>query len=278
MLHIVNGESTLHLLRQSQSASGDLLSWGDILMEGPIIRGLVSAEDWAMRAAGLERRFGIPQSDYLRGMETSLAALESVDRHDEATLWFEECWFCQIHLVFLLARLRGRDLPRLTLVCPDTERLGTLTPARLDELFAERQTVTPQRMDLAAAVWEAYSAADPQLLARLLDADFGAWPRLHEGILSHLRRFPSHKNGLNVLETAVLRGIAIGSPWVDFAALFQKWNASESGRALGLGDSQFAVYLKEMAAGPDPLVAIEKHGGIPHRQRSITETGRAVLR
>jgi hypothetical protein len=184
-LHIVNGESTTLTLRQT-ALGGDFLSWGDLLMEGPAVNGLRSAADWAFRAAHLERRFRIPVSDYLRGMQNCRAALDDLARFDEIVLWFEEDWFCQIHLAFILARSgrRAEGRPPFTLVCPDQERLGTLTAARLDQLWAERRPVTPDRAALAAALWSAYAAEEPTALTRLLDGDFRAWPRLRQGIPS----------------------------------------------------------------------------------------------
>jgi hypothetical protein len=118
--HIVNGESTALMLQQA-ALDGALLTWGDLLMEGPAVNGLRSEPDWAFRAAHLERRFGIPAGDYLRRMQDRRTALDDLARYDEVVLWFEENWFCQIHLAFILARWgrRGEGGPPFALVCPD---------------------------------------------------------------------------------------------------------------------------------------------------------------
>src|SRR5947209_4032054 len=105
MLHIVNGASTTAQLRRTATVRGDFVSWGDLLMEGPVVHGLISEQDWALRADHLERRFGIPQAEYQRRMAESLGALENLADRDEVVLWFEEDWFCQLHLAFILARL-----------------------------------------------------------------------------------------------------------------------------------------------------------------------------
>ena len=59
MLHIVNGEATLPRL-EAAKIGGHLLSWFDMLMEGPLVDGLRSDSSWEFRACYLARKFGIP--------------------------------------------------------------------------------------------------------------------------------------------------------------------------------------------------------------------------
>jgi hypothetical protein len=60
MLHIVNGDETLSRLHAA-SVPGEYLSWGDIIVEGPVPNALAAPADWDARAEALEHGFGIPR-------------------------------------------------------------------------------------------------------------------------------------------------------------------------------------------------------------------------
>lgn len=131
MLHILNGETTLEGVTQTGIA-GTLVSWGDLLMEGPLTGSATAAQDWEARAQWLELHFGIDRAVYLGRMVESLAALQGAAEQDEVVLWFEEDLLCQVHLMFVLAWFAEQlSLPaNLSLICPAEGRLGPLKPSQ----------------------------------------------------------------------------------------------------------------------------------------------------
>lgn len=288
MLHVVNGDATLKLLRRTL-LKGEFLVWRDMLMEGPAPNGLSTPEAWDVRASALEAKYGISGERYLAEMEQIAQGLAEAARHDEVVLWFEEDLFCHLHLLDVLRRLSRLDLPstRLSLICP-REPLGTRDPYTLAGLLAHRVSVSEARIALAQRAFDAYAASTPEPLARLVhDGDFAAWPLLRETLLAHLARYPHPRDGLGFLERETLRALSAGGS-LPFGDLFGRVTRHGAGALYGIGDLQFALLLTEMSRGANPLLTLGASRP-PMQPRplaqtdftewhaDITEAGRAVL-
>ncbi len=285
MLHIVNGDCTLRLL-EATDLPGVFYSGDDILVEGPSCNCLRTGDDWQHRAAYLEEKFGIPRRTYMQRTRDTRSLCWEFEHSDETVLWFEEDLFCQINLIYLLDWLSRGDIEntRLSLVCPAEERLGELTPAALAALFEQREVVTKARYALASAAWQAYCSPDPTAVEKLLQDDFSVWPLLRRGLMSHLERFPSVKNGLNVVEQEILSVLAAGPQTLP--EMFHQLSQRERVRSHGMGDLQAMRYVLDLSQGERPLVVIAGFNGLPafdeaHREfmewhLEITDTGRAV--
>lgn len=278
MLHIVNGDSTLRLLAQA-GLDGEYAIWRDALMEGPAPNGLRSRADWEERAARNATDWGISRDAYLAGVDEFHARLEKGDP-DEVVLWFEEDLFCQLPLCYLFS-LPRREGPAWSVICHE-DRLGEQSPDKLRLFFEARRRPTPAFVDLARRAWDAYGAADPSGIAALLQEDFAAWPLLKRGLLAHLARFPSARNGLSAPEEAVLQ--ALRPRPLAFPALYAKVASTDLFRTYGAGDMQVASMLVAMASGPAPLVTLAgaaRRDDVLERVRdatlAVTTTGAAVL-
>lgn len=260
MLHVVNGDAALALLKQSPVA-GTFLPWKDMLMEGPIPAD-GGAIDLKARAAFLRAKYGADPKKYRAGMQALFTALERAARgKGEVVLWFEEDFFCQIHLVYLLAHLPAAlaRKGRLSIVCPE-KPLGARLPAAFPKLFANRLPLSRALVTLSSKVWKAYAAGSTRgweaFLAWARSGDgFAPWPSLKTGLRAHLGRLPTAQGGLNALETALLRSLASGP--LDFAHYARRVWAEPMVKPLGLGDMQIARYALDLSESPQPLIAIE---------------------
>lgn len=278
-LHIVNGDSTLRLLAQA-GLDGEYAIWRDALMEGPAPNGLRTRADWEERAARNATDWGISRDAYLAGVDEFHARFEKGDP-DEVVLWFEEDLFCQLPLCYLLA-LPRRDGPAWSVVCHE-DRLGEQSPDKLRLFFEARRRPTPAFVDLARRAWDAYAAPDPSGLATLVgEDDFAAWPLLKRGLLAHLARFPSVRNGLSAPEEAILQ--ALRPRPLAFPDLYARVASTELFRTYGAGDMQVASMLVAMASGPVPLVTVAgaaRRDDVLERVRdatlAVTTPGAAVL-
>ena len=282
MLHLVNGESTA-LLMKNAHVPGIIESADEILMEGPARNRLAKRQDWVFRAEQLETYLEIPRDQYMAAVQRRTELLERALLHDEVVLWFEEDVFCQINYMQLLSWLGGHTLKleQFTYVCPPSERLGELSPARLDQLFKERKPVTAALIQLADHAWSAYSDQDPYKLQSLIDhADFIAWPALRDGLQAHLARLPDASAGVNRIEHTLLSAIQRGASNFDaiFAAL------SEQLPEYGVPDGAVVRYLVDLAATP-ALATIATGNGVvkisvgsaKEWSFALTPLGRAVL-
>lgn len=277
MLHVVNGEAALGALRAT-SLKGDAQAFPDMLMEGP------ATADWERRAEYLEQHHGIPRTEYLAKIGAFREALAK-EAPDEVVLWFEDaCWFCAANLLGLLAGPYADGLPgaKLSLVL-SRERLGGRTaPAELERLLASRKPVTAPLRALARATWDVYAAPDPRVLEQmLLHDDFAAWPLLKQGLQAHAQRFPSTRNGLNLMEEAIVRLLAEQPGNVKH--LFPRLQAQPGIAPLGIGDSQALAAMWELAKARTPLLspttpaAMGSMRALESVPLKVTQAGRDVL-
>lgn len=287
MLHVVNGDAALELLSKS-GIEGNFLAWKDMLMEGPIPAD-GRAIDTRSRAAFLRGKYGADPKRYRAAMKALDAALSKAARgKSEVVLWFEEDFFCQIHLVYLLAHLPAalRRKGRASVICPD-KPLAARLPSAFPKLFANRLPVSRPLLVLAEKVWKAYAAGSAKGWeaflgwARSGDA-FAPWPLLRTGLRSHLGRLATAHGGPNALETALLRSLSAGAS--DFGHFAKRVWAEPMVKPLGLADMQIARYALDLAEIPQPLIALEgtrpKPGMAPDPRDwklRLTEAGAARL-
>jgi len=290
MLHILNGDSTANLLKES-GLQGELLSWREALMAGPTPQNL-SLDQWIdVRAKHLAEAYAVAFDECKRDLSALYAGLQTFSRHDEVVLCFEHDLFCQVNLIHVLDWFSRQNLgnTKLSLICigefPEKENfrgLGELSPQQLASLFDQRHEVSSAEKFIAAEAWAAYCSPHPKSLVHLLEKHTSALPFLGAALSKHLSRFPSARNGLGSIENKALELIASGVS--EFKTLFPKFGAAEP--VYGLGDAQFWNDLQRMIKAKHPLLTPSYMQDVkrtpanavqPKASFALTETGRAVL-
>lgn len=273
MLHILNGDATATVFAES-GLPGERLVWRDILIEGPVATGDATPASLAGRAAWLADRLAIDREDYVRCAREQAARLAAAREHDEVVLWFEQDLLCAANLWLLLDWLaRHAPATRLALVYPETNEirgLGAREPAQLAALFVERVPVTEAMGALGRQAWAAYAGSDPLAHVPLVAREAADLPFVREAFRCHEGRFPSVANGLNEVETTALAALRRGPR--DFDELFREVSGHPRVRRHGMGDRQFAAYLRRLTplvtvAGDDMMTA----------ELAITRLGRDVV-
>lgn len=261
MLHILNGDATARLLKQS-NLKGELLPWREALVMGPVAN--LPFDDWiAVRSRHLAGAYGQQAKACSVSLLNQEKFLRAFCEHEETVLWFEHDLFCQIHLLYLLnffAR-QGKHECRLSLICIDTfpgmenfKGLGQLRPDQLTSLFAKREPITAGMLELAQQAWMAYCSPDPREIESFLKKDTRGLPFLGAALQAHLKRFPSVVDGLGCVEKVTLNLIECGVD--EFKPLFPMFGELEP--FYGFGDSQFWSHLKRLSRLREPLLGI--HG------------------
>lgn len=275
MLHLVNGDAAAGVLARS-GLPGETAVWRDILVEGPVAGGAVAPAAMPGRVAYLAERLAIDPDGYRRVSDEQEAALARAADHDEVVLWFEQDLFCAVNLWYCLARLAVRPPARLSLIFPETAAvrgLGATAPGDLAALFATRRLLGADVVAAGGAAWAAYASPEPAAMERLLGGE-APLPFLTAAARAHLGRLPSTRDGLNDTERAVLDAVSASQP---FAAVVARVSADDAVRRHGVADVQLAGTLREMSAGPAPLVAVESAARPPSEWMvAITGTGRDV--
>jgi hypothetical protein len=264
MLHVTNGES---VSLDRTGLGGEILTWVDVLHEGPVPAGMELDQLSRLRGIFLD---GIwpSSSSAVDSLARRDAALARFQEHEEVVLWFEHDLFDQLQLIQILDWLHDRadSSTRFSLISVD-RYLGQLTGQQLATLWPNRHTITPPEFDLAVEAWRAFRAPDPLDLEHLLGRDTSALPFLAGALQRHLQQFPSVGNGLARTERQILELVDSGQN--DFARLFRADQQMEE--RIFMGDTSFARYIHGLAGCRRPLL-LDEDG----RYR-VTPTGRQVL-
>lgn len=278
MLHITDGESVAGTLRES-ALPGVVMTYGDLMYEGPAPRGLDDHEWFDIRARFLAASGYANLEDarqYLKGCAETLAACS---QHEEIVLWLDNKLSNQLILIRLLDWLFRRN-PRegklsLIRIGPEPFRgLGSLRAEQLAALAGTRRPVDQTQYRTARAAWAAFTSPDPTAIERFLAAGTTALPHLAAALQRHLEQFPAVDNGLSRTERQALAVIEEHGP-LSGGQLFVAVQRHEE--QVFMGDSSFFRIMADLSAARHPLVQIGDRPELGLSTITITEAGREVL-
>ncbi|QNF33230.1 DUF1835 domain-containing protein [Adhaeribacter swui] len=250
MLHILNGDATATIFKQTDLPGKNILVWREILSEGPIVDHTLPADFWQTRQHYLTQTYQEDAVTYVLKVTAEVKLLETYPQHEEVVLWFEHDLLCQVNLLYLLHWFAQRDLgnTKISLVCigehpdlPTFKGLGELSPVQLAALFPKRQVLLPDDLALGHRGWEAYAALTPEDLIKFLkNEDFSHLPLLPAALQAHITRFPSVQNGLNAIEQILLE-LAANHQLSPTGLMGKFWQQTS---LFGIGDAQIVNYLR----------------------------------
>ena len=207
-LHITNGSFLTNRINELD-IDGDILTWQEMLCEGPTIEQVYSKE-----FSELRKKFFIDFYDIdldLTEIELELDKLNHSEKYSEIILWFEYDLFCHINMLAVISLLNQKkiDLP-LYLVCSgkverskNLKGLAELNSGQLLKHYRDRIALTATDIDLALTIWGIYCGKDHNLLKPFIVTN-SSFKYLSNCLKAHLERFPETKDGLNVIERNVL--------------------------------------------------------------------------
>jgi len=286
MLHVRCGDDVLAKL-PAAGVPGRRLRYVDPVAQGPVPATADEAELRRVRAAFIERAYGVPADQALAAIQAEADGLARAAEEDEVVLWFEHDLFDQAILVRALDALAPAAEAglRVTLVSVDHHPgvarfvgLGQLSPVQLASLFEERRPVPSGAYALASRAWRALRQPEPSELAVLSRAASPELPYLAAALTRLLQELPWVTDGLGLTERLALRGLAAGA--LEARALFAATQEHE--RAPWMGDLMFFHVLREMEEREPPLLtsggswpAFEEHAAPP--VVALSGEGRSIL-
>src|SRR5947209_11115587 len=101
MLHITNGESAGQLIQET-GITGTLLTWDDVLHEGPTPADLSLGQMSEVRARFIANYYTLPFEEVMADFVRRDTALTHFHLHEEVVLWFEHDLYDQLQLLQLL--------------------------------------------------------------------------------------------------------------------------------------------------------------------------------
>jgi hypothetical protein len=249
-LNITNGDSAAGTLSEA-GIEGKIISWNDVLHEGPVDSSLPLEELSSQRARFIaERRwddFAHVSGDFAERDRV----LKHLDFFDEVILWFEADLYDQLQLIQLLDFMSRGPAKKKTLTLIQVDGyIPPLSATRLKEMDKKRSRVTAEQLDLARRAWKAFGSDDPSAISSLLDEKTSALPYLASALMRHLEEFPEVGTGLSRSEREAMTAIEEGhnTPVGSFLEVAKKQPS------IFLGDIIFYSYLERLSAGNDPLV------------------------
>lgn len=207
-LHIANGSVLTNRLNEL-NIEGDILTWQEMLCEGPTVEQVYSDEFSKLRKAFFSDFYDIDL--VVNEIELELDKLNHLEKYSEIILWFDYDLFCHINMIAVISLLQQKkiNLP-LYLVCSgkverskNLKSLAELNSGQLLKHYRDKIALKPEDIDLAMTVWGIYCGKDHNLLKPLIVTN-SSFKYLSNCLKAHLERFPETKNGLNVIERNIL--------------------------------------------------------------------------
>ena len=284
LLHILNGDSVRMTLERSQ-VPGAFAPYADVLHEGPVPFTTGTRATRETRVRWIAANGYAPYAFAMGMAERWDAQVASYADYDEVVLWFEHDLFDQLLLVRHLDWFSRQDMGRtkLSLICigefPGFEPfhgLGQLDEDQLASLLGTREPVSTAQFALGRTVWEAFTAADPTALAVAARDDRPSpLPFLRGALERFIEEYPALGTGLPRTERQILELLSAKGE-SSIGDLFVAYQRTEE--RVFMGDTTFWRRIRELAAGPVPLVRTEGDVSDPPAGRAaITDAGKAVL-
>jgi hypothetical protein len=207
-LHITNGHDLTDYL-QELDIKGDILTWQEMLCEGPTEEYIDSETFFKVRKAFLNDFYEIEVND--DELKSEIQSLSHTESYSEIVLWFEFDLFCHINLIAVISLLAQKNvqLP-LYLVCSgrvedekDLKALSELTPNQLLAHYHSKIKLNTDDIDLAKTLWTIYCGKDHNLFKPYI-VKKSSFIYINNCLKAHINRFPDSKTGLSALEQNIL--------------------------------------------------------------------------
>ena len=247
-LHITNGSALTEYLRELDFKE-DILTWQEMLCEGPTIPAINSDEFFNIRTKFLKKYYDIEVDK--SALRRELLKLDKVDKYDEINLWFEYDLFCHINLLGVINLIHQKEIKKpLYLICSgrvegekSLKGLPELSPAQLKSHYKNKVRLTKDDIDLAIALWRTYCGKDHNILKPYIVKE-SSFKYMSNCLKAHLQRFPYQNNGLGIIEQNILKIIKENDiksvhHLLGYALNYQGY--------YGFGDTQFHRIIEKLS-------------------------------
>lgn len=290
MLHITNGPSVVGALGASGVVEdeNDILTWEEILYEGPVPKTASGEELREMRTNALSELWGEDNRDEIRRRLVARDELVAARAPNERVLlWFDADLLDQLELLDLCSRLERFPAPDVRLICLEEPvdgltGFGQLAPDQFAPLLDLQEPVTRDWLALSGRAWAAFRSPDPTDIEEVLGELDEAMPVLAGALRRYLEEFPWTSDGLSRSERTTVRAIAAGA--TRAIDIYRAHYESDDSFSQHSPLETLCAQLARLASGDSPLVARREGGdfipyGIPsnHQQLVLTDAAQRVL-
>ena len=213
ILHITNGDSTTNYLKKLKF-SGEFITWREMLCEGKTTTDVGSETFWKNRFEFLKNSYNVSKKKFIDYTVKEYRNLCNKKNQKEIVLWFEHDLFCQINMIAVLSWLkRYRKGYHISLVCSgniiDSNKMYSLPELNQTQIldhYKNRIALYEDDVEYADYIWQLYCSDSPLRLETVYKFNpMSPFQYLASALESHIKRFPSIENGLNVVENTILK-------------------------------------------------------------------------
>lgn len=208
-LHITNGSSLTSYLKELD-IKGNIITWHEMLCEGPTIEEIESEAFIVLRKSFFKKTYNIEyrEDEY----KTEVLKFSALEAYTEVVLWFEFDLFCHINLIAVISLLKRKkvNIP-IYLVCSgwvDNEKqlkgLSQLTPEQIKEHYTNKVKLNVDDISLAQKAWKIYCSNNHSQIKPLI-VTASNFKYLSNCLTAHIRRFADSRSGLSNLEYNILK-------------------------------------------------------------------------
>lgn len=207
-LHITNGDVLTNYLNDS-GYNGDIMTWHEMLCEGPTKVNILSDAFFKARADFLSEVYNVDLD--IDAFKSEISKLDNFENYSEIVLWFEYDLFCHINLIAVISLIKQKKINMpISLVCSgrvshskNLKGLAELSPEELTVHYSNRTKLNQNDIELAETLWQIYNGKDHNLFKPFI-VKSSSFDYMSNCLKAHLKRFPDSKSGLSTIEGNIL--------------------------------------------------------------------------
>ncbi len=249
-LHIANGDNITQALKNIR-INGEIITWREILCEGKTTINVGSEVFWKTRFDFFKDSYKTSKKAFIDYTLREYRNLCKQKTQDEIVLWFDSDLSSQINMIAVISWLkRFRKGRKISIVLNKNSnndiQVNFLQNKKNDLLtyYKSRIELNKDDIEYADYIWQLYCSDSPLRLENIHTFNTtSAFTHIEKTIKTHLKRFPSFKNGLNSLENQIL-SLVSDSKIVDKQDLIAK--ITENQKIYGFNELQYIHKLDKM--------------------------------
>ncbi|PQJ23123.1 DUF1835 domain-containing protein [Tenacibaculum sp. SG-28] len=213
ILHITDSLKTAEAI-QVLGISSPVITWREMLCEGKTTLKVGSEDFWKTRFDFFKTTYKLSKKSFIDNTLKEYRNLCKQKTQDEIVLWFTNDLYSQINNIAIISWLKSYRRGRKISIVNGTNSFDFITTIESDvptnkellkNYFNNRVTLSQNDIEYADYIWQIYSSDNPlRLETAYLFNPNTPLVHLENSIKIHLQRFPSLKNGLNVMENNLL--------------------------------------------------------------------------
>jgi len=213
LLHITNGDTTTQFLKKT-TIKGDIITWREMLCEGRTTTDVGSESFWKNRFDFLKTSYKVTKQTFVNYTLKEYRNLCKQKQQEEIVLWFEHDLYCQINMIAVLNWLKKhRKGRKISLVncgkikgSKKLHSFADLTNKQINKHYQAKIELTQDDIEYADYIWQLYCSDSPLRLEIIYKTNTNTpFIYLADALKAHLLRFPSLKNGLNIVENNIIK-------------------------------------------------------------------------